>query len=893
MNRLVAAVVAIIVLLLAGPLTGAALAAADARAQQPVPGGDSGPDDSGPLRLTLDELTPRVVTADGPTVLTVTGVLRNTGTEPVAELGVRLQRGAPLTSEGRVRDALEGAAPTDAIVPQFQELGRAGEIAVLRPGAEVPVRLTVPLRGAAESTLALTGTGVYELLVNVNGVPEGGDRARLAAVRMLLPVLGLPAGADGSAPVTGEARSPTPFALLYPITDAPRRLSTVPGEPVLLADDTLADSFTAEGRLGGLVSALAGTTPTARAATCVAVDPDLVQTAEAMAGGYQVITADGTLVPGRGAEAAAAWLDGLRAAVAGGCVLPLPFADADLVSLTRGGLAGPAVEAVTAGAAITAGVLQTPVLDATVWPAGGVVDEPTLAALAGGGTSTVLLSADGVGTSEPSGVVPLATPTAGPSPTAVLADPLLTLAAGGVPDADAGTGTVGATTAPAGAPGALGTQDLLGTVAFRATEDPPAGAPLVLAPPRGWDTGGPAARALLDGVDRFVTAGLLTSRGLGEVVAAGAPPGADAAALEYPLAAGSREIPASTVVSIDTVLADVADLRSSVVEDAQGIGSDDAFDPLLRGALRPASAALRGEPGRSADSAAAGVRRIADLRGTVTVLEPPSPFSLGSSNSPLLLTVANGLPVTMNVRVELASTSGLRVAPIPAVEIPPLGRRQIQANAEVLRSGVFTVDAAVRTQDGGLLGPPSRLQVRSTAYGTITLWLTGTAGVLLVVLAGRRILRRVRAEPVRHPDGPAPEPAPEPTATPDDLQVRTAPGRTRTGPPTVRRPGTDGTAPGGPSSPREAPTVPVRTVPPPNVPPNAPNRPGPRTGPNPPAPSVPVSAAGPAPRPVGDRSHPSTGPPAPRGPGEVRRTGGPHPRPWHPPDRPGPPPESR
>ncbi|WP_202981384.1 hypothetical protein, partial [Xylella fastidiosa] len=84
-------------------------------------------------------------------------------------LVVRVQRGEALGTEGQVRDALEGSAAADAVTPQFTDL--PGELA---PGAQVPVRLSVPLRGATDTTLALSGTGVYELLVNVNGVPRDG-----------------------------------------------------------------------------------------------------------------------------------------------------------------------------------------------------------------------------------------------------------------------------------------------------------------------------------------------------------------------------------------------------------------------------------------------------------------------------------------------------------------------------------------------------------------------------------------------------------------------------------------------------------------------------------------------------------------------------------------------
>jgi hypothetical protein len=86
------------------------------------------------------------------------------------------------------------------------------------------------------------------------------------------------------------------------------------------------------------------------------------------------------------------------------------------------------------------------------------------------------------------------------------------------------------------------------------------------------------------------------------------------------------------------------------------------------------------------------------------------------------------------------------VAPIPVQRVPPLGRVQVRVSAEVLRAGQFTVEAAVRTPDGGALGEPTRLQVRSTVYGTVTVWLTAVAGGLLVLLAARRIWRRVRGD---------------------------------------------------------------------------------------------------------------------------------------------------
>ncbi|WP_316689892.1 DUF6049 family protein, partial [Pseudonocardia sp. H11422] len=843
--RLVAALVAIAVLLLSGPLAGSALAAPAA----PAPTGARPavtPEVGGPLRLELTQVGPRMVTADGPDTITVEGTLTNSGDAVVEGLAIRLQRGETLRTEGEVRTALDGRAPTDAVTPQFIDL--PGELV---PGASMPVRLAVPLRGEPATGLALSRPGVYELLVNVNGAPRDGVRARLAAARMLLPVLSLPADPTAAGePAEPPAPATSPFTLLYPIVDAPRRLPTVPGETTTLTDD-LADLFAPTGRLGGLVSALAQRAPVGsrlREATCVAVDPDLLQTASAMRQGYQVRAPDGTVTPGRGAEVAGQWLDALTAATRGGCVLALPFADADLVALTRGGLAHLATRAVADGRSITASILGTPVLDDALWPADGLLDEPALGAVGAGtdaGSGTVVLSAEGIDqgrVTRTTGELPIA---GGPEgQRGVLTDPLLTLAAAGPIGATESSRTgpssaVPVTSAPAGTSTPLSTQDVIGALAYRAAAGPAESStgPLVLAPPHQWAVDGTGVGALLDAATRLLADGLLQPRALGAVVSAGPPPGTDSQRLSYPLRAGAREIPPAVVDAMRVTGGDVERLRAAA-DNEPGVGAspDAVFDPMLRDTLRPASSAWRGRPELAERSAEATTGRITELRSSVRVLEPPGPYSLGTADAPLLLTVANGLPVAMQVRVELASTAGLRVAPIPEQRIPPMGRIQVRVSAEVTRSGQFVVDASVRTPDGGPLGPPSRLHVRSTAYGTITVWLTATAGVLLVVLAARRILRRARGEPGRHTvpgNGPAGPTAP---ADPTSLAVPTG----RAGPPgRARSPGPN---PGPPD------TSPGPRPRPPDPGPGPRARPGPDRGPVPgPSPGQRPHRPGPAP----------------------------------------------
>jgi hypothetical protein len=744
--RSVAALAAVVVVVLTAILVGGPAEAATA----------------GGLRLELSDVSPRIVTADGPTTLTVTGTLTNDGPDTVTGLEIRVQRGNPLTTEGQVRDALNGEAATDAVTPQFTPLAD-----LLAPGERVPVGLTVPLHGSSSTGLELSATGVDELLVNVNGTPAGGARARLAAARMLLPVLGLP-GATSS-PVRTAA--PAPLTVLYPIADVPHRLSTIPGAPVLLDDDTLAASFAPTGRLGGLVAALAQWAPLSspvRSAVCLAIDPDLVETASVMSQGYQFLGPGGVPSPGTGAAAATQWLAQLSTVAKGGCVVALPYADADLVALKRGGLTDAASQAIVTGRQVLSTLLQTPAATDVVWPADGLIDSSTLDVVEAAGGRSLLLSADSVDGRARSGVVPLAGrshPMA-----ALLTDPLLTSAATGPTKSLAAPEPGAAATAEplADNGGPLATQDLIGALGFRATS----ANPLVLAPPHDWGVEGTGAADLLEAVGTLITEGDVAPTGLTDTFAA-ANPAASAVDVDPPVE--MSVISSAAVGTVSAAVRDLADLRTAVVSNTGvGITADQLFAPLDLGVLRPASAARRGSPTDAQSAASVELSRVDAVRNSIRVLEPPNPYSLGTSDAPLPITIANALPVTVRVRIEIVGTSGLHVAPIEVQQIPPLGRRQVSVNAQVTRAGQFTVEAAVRTPAGGVLGPPSRLRVRSTAYGTITGWLTAIAGALLVVLTARRIWRRVRGEQKRPTARVDPTPPPTddfPTAPTDRLPL--------------------------------------------------------------------------------------------------------------------------
>lgn len=726
------------------------------------------------VTIELDGMAPRVVTAAGPATLVVSGTVHNGSDRDIKDLEIRVQRGEALSADGDLRAALAGEAVTDTARPRFTDLP-----GTLAPGGDANFSITVPLRGGGPiDSLQIDEPGVYPLLVNLNGQPDFGGRARLAAVRLLLPVLGLPAQDTLPAVPASPRQAPTPLSILWPIVDEPHRLVTGDQAAIVLRDDELATRLAPGGRLYGLVQAALNAAPAGSplaASMCVAIDPDLVDTVRLMAElSYQMPDGAG----GKGQAAAAQWLRRLQELVTGRCVLALPMADADLVALSRAGLTDLAGRARTDGAQLIRDVLGVSPNTDLAWPAGEVLDERTLTDLASLGSSAVVLDPRGIAdpaAAEGEPVVGIATGApATATQRALLVDALAGRALAGPGPApaaptrpDQGSPTVIPSTTPAGGTGPLSTQDGLAALAFHAGTAPAApgfptascGRPAVqrecpgilLAPPRRWSPTPAEAGELLRAAAELISEGQARPRALTELLAGSRP--RTAATLSYP--APATEVRADVIATVATVSAQLRDVEAATSRDPR-VGYDPArlLDPMRFGLLRGTSTAWRDDPGMAARTVRQSQDRLTELRESVQIVPPGGPYLLAASNSPLLLNLNNPLPVQIDVRITLSQAAGLRTAPIEVTNLPAGSRRQIRVPAEVIRAGQFSVEAQLSTPNGTRLGPrgaASRIQLRSTAYGTVTLFLTGGAAVALVLLAGLRITRRVRA--ARTPEG--------------------------------------------------------------------------------------------------------------------------------------------
>lgn len=715
-------------------------------------------------RIELADMSPRIVTTASDPVLRVSGRVVNIGDRPITKLGVRLQRDEPVRTDQTASQAIRGV-PEAPHVTRFRPV--QGDLA---PGQSSPFQLEVPLRGGADlESLQINEPGVYPLLVNLNGKPDYGGTARLASVPLLLPVLGVPTATPSAQPglVLDPPPQPTPITVVWPLAADPVRLPTGPGEPTMISSDRqgtdpMAVQLAPGGRLDGLVGALEQVVPPGSplaAAVCVAVDPLLLETVDGMSHGYQV-THPGGISQGTGAKDAQAWLERLRSAVQGRCVLPLPYADADLVALSRAGLTDLTALATSTGVREVRNLLGVQPLTGVIWPAGGVLDERTLADLIALQTRAVLLEPRGVVPQPTSGnVVGLAAGVSGSdgaAPAGLLLDPLLTGALdpdGVVEDAvqqsdDTGADDTGfddtvVAARPTDTAGPLAAQDGLGALVYRAAVDPNR-EPILLAPPRRWQASGQEATALLRTARSLLETGFLAPRELAGL--ADVRPTGRSATVAYPPPAAATEIPPAVSSDVQQARDVLRDLQVATERDATAnLEPADLLDPLRFGLLRAMSSAWGDRPGRAEQVMRQERTRLDELRGSVRIVPPPGPYTLAASDSPLLITVGNELPVGVQVRLSLSETAGLRAGAVGVQLVPARSTRQFVIPAEVSRAGQFSVAARLSTPSGTALGPPSTLQLRSTAFGTVTIALTAGAGAVLIVLVTRRIVRRVRS----------------------------------------------------------------------------------------------------------------------------------------------------
>ena len=661
------------------------------------------------VRLDVTSLSPRVVRTE--TTVEVHGRLTNTADRRIDNIEVRLQRGDPITTDARLREAMTQPPAAETVrQPQFQPVPQA-----LDPGASTDFTVT-----ATVDELKLNQPGVYPILVNVNGRPAYGGPERVSGLNFLLPVL-----RGATPPVT-----PSGVTILWPVVDDhPRVLQQSLKTLALLSDDDLATSVATGGRLYSLLNAAKlaiGDNPAVASSMCYAVDGDLLATVKTMSDGYQVRTPDGQTVPGKGKDAAQRWLSMLRDQTTGQCVFALPYADADLSALSRAGDADLTAKAVERGLAKVAEVLQ-PVqpVQSILWPYAGAISQGALADIPAGTPVTVLANPDRI--QGATGNAPYAL---GPRNRAVPIDQAISSALAG----------------PAG--GSVSVQNGLATLAFRAVLQP--ARTVLIAPPRRWNAPAGEMRTFLNNLAALYAAHLAVPQVLQGLAADGT--AGTASGLDYTEQDTNGELPASVLAAVsqsNTVQRDL--LGAMHPDETTRVDPEEALiSPVRTGLLRAASNSWRGSPDGAQAMATDVSNRLDDLRNQITINPPGPPITLASSNSPIPVRIGNSLPVAVTVQFVLSENAGIKADAIPVRQVQANGTATQFIPTELLRAGRFTVDVQLKTPGDSrstTLGSPARFEISSTSYGTITVTVTSVAGGALVLLVGRRFYRRRRQRP--------------------------------------------------------------------------------------------------------------------------------------------------
>ncbi len=723
------------------------------------------------LQVRIDQVSPNVVTTTSDPVVSVTGMVTNVGDRPVRDVMVRLEHAAAVTSSSALRTNLDGT--TDQYQPAADFLTVATE---LQRGQGAGFTLSVPVRSAAGPSLDIAQPGVYPLLVNVNGTPDYGEPARLDNARFLLPVVGVPPesadkSADGmSSVVAPNTSKPVQVTMLWPLADRPRLSPGVPGGtiPVRLIDDELATSLAVGGRLDVLLSAAEFATSrdvdpdgAIGRSLCLAVDPDLLVTVNAMTAGYVVSDSPdsssqqpGTPThPGTGQLAAAEWLTRLRALAHQLCVASTVYAEADLDALQRAHdprLSGIAMN--NAGDIVDQILGVTSTRGATLLADGPLTSRA--ADLLNADDPTVAIAAANFSGHESGSS---ATATADVTPRRV--SPHVTTApfdpAVGAALAAAGTDPVAPTYLDAALAvrlrhdsDAARRQDALGSMLWRALTPDVAARLQILMPPAAWNLAADDAQAVLSTLATAIHSGLAVPRPLPAVISDTAATTQAAQPPDTPTTAHGR-FDDDVITTITDNAGRLWRLTSALTVDGRtGLTGTQYTAPLREDMLRAVSQSDRPDTrnGLAHQRLEIVDHTIDDLFGAVTIVNPGGSYTLATEHSPLPLALHNGLAVPIRVRLQVDAPPGMSVTDVGEIELPP-GYLPLHVPIEVNFTQRVAVDVALRTPDGLSLGEPVRLSVHSNAYGKMLFAITLTAAAVLVALAGRRLWHRFRGQP--------------------------------------------------------------------------------------------------------------------------------------------------
>jgi hypothetical protein len=521
-----------------------------------------------------------------------------------------------------------------------------------------------------------------------------------------------------------EVSQPVSVAVVAPLDADPVRLPD--GS---YASERIGATLSPGGRLHGILTAL---TLRPDVPVTVATSGLLLEQAADLSDGFLIADADGLREadPDTGmARQAEAFLATLATTLERPEVehLALPYGPADLVALTRGGLASEAIRLVTEGNATSEALTGVPPTAGLLWPPDGL-DVATVAQLPAALRRTLLLPEEHLTTP------PLEVRDLTPSPVRRLRGSVGAAATVLVPDP--WLEQVLEPTAEALRHGrAVAAQRVLGETAAIYFEQPGAdNRGILLLPPQRWTPSPGLVGALLDAT---ATAPWLDPVTLSGLVATVTPqPGT--VQLGYPDAGRQRELPAEYVATM-------AQARTALGSFALVVPDDDTpswYDRLL---LQAAAVAYRDPARRSAGEDLIGrvLDTVGNVYGGVTIPQTPA-VTLTSEEGQIPVTVRNGSDTSLLVRVVLeARFLEFPDGDVVDLVLEPNSARTLLFQARTLTPGGTTpVTVTVEDPIGSMQLATGLVVVRTTAYSVAALVVTGGAALFLLGWVVMQVARR-------------------------------------------------------------------------------------------------------------------------------------------------------
>lgn len=669
----------------------------------------------GPLRVVLETMAPAIPGEQD--TLRLRGRVVNSSDAPVDDVTLRLRRSsAPITARAQI-PVIAGAGlevatgePTDVALS-----GTTVSVAeTLAPGELASFTVRVPI-----SAIGFTAPGSYvialEALGRIPGVDEFDERQGI--LRTFLPWMPSDVDAD-----------PVSVAWLWPLAGWPAQ--TVSG---VLLDGQTPEELAPAGRLEQLVTL--GQRHLATVSWII--DPALLQVAEQMSDGYQVVR-DGEVVVGNADAVAAGWLDQVSTATAMVGAQVLPYADVDASALTRGGMSTDVVRAVTQAPRVAAQALGEQPDGVLYWAPFGRLDQPALDVLASAGVTTVVLAGGatpGPETSTPdTAAAPDATATEG-VPTIALATDAGTIR--GVLT-DPGLGRVLALPQRTAADVVIARQQFLAETATAALMMQAAGisdGTLVAAPPSvRWTASASLITPLLRAMR---TAPWLRVVTLSELLAAPVPDTGRRRA-GYGERAREQELNRRYVASLARTNTALATF-TSIIDNPTGV-----TEPFSEALLRASSSAWRSQP-RVGEELLESIRLdLAEQTGRVRVLSQGT-ITLSGDSGKVPVTIANDLDRSVTVGVLLRSRPGLRLSsePVEGISIEAGRMASVELGARVVGGDPLAVEVQLIGPDGQDYGEPAMITLASTAYARAAAWVVALAFVAIVIFVIVGVVRRI------------------------------------------------------------------------------------------------------------------------------------------------------